>query len=303
MTITVAVQGVGRWLRSTLSAYVMIGALCTAAYAVQLTPCGEVTAPVCGGVCPAGQRCVPAFAEINIFVVEQDQVHQPPSPGSAPQGECQCIEAVCGGVTLEDGQGCCNGVPYAIGVQGCCNGTVQGVDEPCDCTDDLSASGCCSIFFDGGTQTIEYPPDVAACCQHSSTIAGVPVSVLSAYTLNAGVDCCGAAGAPALCGGTCQGSECAVTGCCTCGDCLITDGPFCAAADTELGCAAACFLGGLCFENPARFDNGVCSEAGTCQLTDPAEAPAVSHTGLFAAIGLLTLVAAGAFARRRMSPH
>jgi hypothetical protein len=48
-----------------------------------------------------------------------------------------------------------------------------------------------------------------------------------------------------------------VTGCCTCSDCELADEPFCVAADTELGCAAACFLQGICFENPARFDNGV----------------------------------------------
>jgi hypothetical protein len=294
----------GRWLCQVAFAALCVIVLSTAANAVQLSPCGEVTAPVCGGVCPSGQRCVPTFAVIDIFVVLNGQMSQPPSPGNAPpEEECQCIEALCGGVTLADGQGCCNGVPYQIGVQGCCDGQLQAVDAPCDCTDDLSASGCCSIVFDGQPQIIEYPPDIAACCQHSLTIAGFPATTLSVYTLNAGVDCCGAAGAPQLCGGTCEGSECAATGCCTCSDCLTTNEAFCAAADTELGCAAACFLEGLCFENPARFDNGVCSEAGNCRLTNPAEAPAVSNAGLFAAIGLLTLVAGGAFARRRMSPQ
>jgi hypothetical protein len=291
-----------RWLVGRAAwALVAFVALRSPASAVQLTACGETQAPECAGVCPEGQRCLPVLAEIFIVIVEGQDKSEPASKGNVPQAECACIEAVCGGVTLADGQGCCNGVPFTIGVQGCCNGTVQDVNEPCDCTDDLTEAGCCSIEFDGGSQIVEYSAHAAACCQHSLTVGGIPATSITAYTLNAGVDCCGAAGAPRVCGGTCEGSECATTGCCTCGDCDVADVPFCAAADTELGCAAACFLEGICFEDLARFENGVCSESGACQVTDPAQAPAVSHGGLFAAVGLLMLVAAGAFARRRLA--
>jgi hypothetical protein len=68
-----------------------------------------------------------------------------------------------------------------------------------------------------------------------------------------------------------------------------------------LGCAATCFLEGICFEDLARFDNAVCSRTGACQVTDPVLAPTISSTGLTAAIGVLLLVAAAALARRRLA--
>jgi hypothetical protein len=264
--------------------------------------CGESMAPQCGGACPAGQRCLPTFAEIFIVIVENEQVAQPASRGQAPQDECACFEALCAGVPLDDGQGCCNGVPFTIGVQGCCDGQIQDVGEPCDCTDDLAELGCCTIDFNGGSQSVLYDANGAACCQNSPSVGGVPATTLTAYTLNSGVDCCSSGGsASQTCGGPCQGSECAASGCCTCGECEGVDAPFCAVGDTELGCDTACFLGGVCFENLARFDNAVCSRTGACQVTDPAAAPTVSQTGMFAAIGILLLVAAGALARRRLA--
>jgi hypothetical protein len=176
--------------------------------------CGESGSPVCGGTCPSGTRCIDTenlqlAIVISILVAEEEGV----SPDS-----CQCVEVRCGGVPLENGQGCCNGIPFTIGVQGCCNGEIVPVDSECFCGSivdaqeqiqgppvDLRENGCCGLGF------VPLPPDSSAeqglfgptfnvveqgCCQRGSLdnnlLQNGPVVLgsESTYTFGTGLDCC-----------------------------------------------------------------------------------------------------------------
>jgi hypothetical protein len=161
--------------------------------------------------------------------------------GAAPAvgpPECECQEVLCGGTPLENGQSCCNGTPFTVGVQGCCRGIVVAAGATCDCPEpiDLATQSCC------GNGTLELPPVLAAqfaCCNRPGLAA--------AYSLNTHYDCCPESG-PDFCFARCESGACVTDDCCEC-DC----GP----------------QGSRCV--PPGSTLGFCGEDGNCisQFTDP----------------------------------
>ena len=249
-----------------------------ATYAVQPTPCGEATAPVCGGVCPAGQRCLPAFAEIVIFVVVNGQVSQPPSPG-ARRNRSASASKPSAAAWLRRWARMLQRRSLHDRRAGMLRRSLQSVDEPCDCTDDLSAYGCCSIVFDDEPQTIEYPPLIAACCQHPQRSGRRLGDHADRLHVERRRRLLRRRGRAALCGGTCEGSECAVTGCCTCDDC---ESPTCPSAplptpSSDAPPPASCRASASRIRRASTTVSAARREPA--QLTDPAEAPAVFSRG------------------------
>lgn len=156
----------GRAMWGVLASAAVVGALLTVVPAERgqagPTPilCGDATAPTCGGACPSGLRCVSlrsGFVKVEGTGPSPDTSAEPASQaGAAPAmgPDCECEEVLCGGVPLENGQSCCNGTPFTIGVQGCCRGVVVAANASCDCPGpiDLASQSCC------GNGTLELSP-------------------------------------------------------------------------------------------------------------------------------------------------
>jgi hypothetical protein len=267
-----------RW--EQLLAALAVSAVVHAAWGLNGLPeCGKAESPECNGECPPGLRCT----QMSRFIFEG--LREPAANASAngPQlgiepeePPCACLEVACGGVPLEDGQGCCNGE-----VTDLVNATVQ-----CPCSPE---------------------PARVACCENE----GPSGRSLAIYSYNLPIDCC--AGTP--CGGSCRGAECAGEDCCVCEPVDNPNAgppPACAAADSDVGCKVGCFFSpegigtfpvpgfGLANHSGVRIEGGTCGEEGC--IPPRAEAPAASSTGLalsvvcLAAIGALTLLR-----RRRQS--
>lgn len=177
-------------------------------------PCGESGAPVCGGTCPSGQRCtdtenLSVSIEVLILIAKEEGTTQP---------SCQCVEVLCGGAPLENGQGCCAGTPFTIGVQGCCNGEIVPVDSECICQDivgasdpaeavglpiDLRDTGCCTLganrratdsSTEEGLNAEGFNIVEGGCCQRQFADGNLMqdplVASQSTYTFGTGLDCC-----------------------------------------------------------------------------------------------------------------
>lgn len=302
--------------------------LCSGA-TCQPVPCGQSGSPVCGGTCPSGMRCIDTenlqvTISISVLLAEEE--------GTSPDS-CRCVEVNCGGVPLENGQGCCNGTPFTIGVEGCCNGEVVPVDSECFCGDisgaqqvqgvpiDLHERGCCGVgsilpptdsstesgFLDSSFSVVE-----EGCCQRTlldgnQTQDPLFVASESTYTFGTGLDCCpGGSIVPpedleldiqeALdLAGLCAGT-------CFDSECASQDCCRCEACTDDLG--DACIAAGsqstceslcttLACEGATYVANAMCSEDGSC-IPSAAAAPAASSTGLLAL--LAALLAVGGFA-------
>jgi hypothetical protein len=273
-------------------------------------PCGEATAPQCGGQCPLGQRCIAsagALTSIGIFAFAACGNAREPVRHEAQgaNGECECAEVRCGGAPLGQDQGCCNGRAFTLGTQGCCNGVLVDADTACECDGlsiDLAVTGCCG---EEDNEQIFYPA-LQTCCQQPVTTEGCSGNVSTTSTFNLGFECCPGpvASASQFCDGQCAGSECASSGCCQCTDCIV--GPQCAAGGPTLieGIPIACAVG--CFSEACNFSDldlvqhpgGICTESGSC-LATVAPVPAATHAGLVLAIGALVAASGLAFVRRR----
>ncbi len=274
-------------------------------------PCGEATAPQCGGQCPAGQRCVASpdtFSRIAVtlaLLCPDASVAPIQQESQAANGECECAEVRCGGVVLGQDQGCCNGRPFTLGLQGCCKGAIVDAGAPCECNEeaiDLAVAGCC------GEQGSEQPfdPALEACCQQPVAAGACSGHLSTISTFNLGFDCCAGpdASSSRFCDGQCAGSECAASGgCCQCEGCLA--GPQCVDAGAStvidgipIGCAVGCLAEScLDFENVTHLANSMCTEGGSCVPREPV--PAATPTSLVVAVGLLVAASGLAFARRR----
>lgn len=176
--------------------------------------CGDSTAPACAGSCPSGMRCVSlrdSFVSLNGTGPNAATKTSPATEAgvaSANGADCECQQVLCGGVALENGQSCCNGTAFTVGVQGCCKGVVVAANATCNCPDpiDLAAQSCCS------NGDLDLPPVAAgqsACCNRTALVA--------AYSLNTHYDCCPESG-PDFCFGRCEAGKCVSDDCCEC-DC------------------------------------------------------------------------------------
>jgi hypothetical protein len=236
-----------------------------------LPECGKADAPQCNGECPSGTRCTQVVDFEFILVRIFNESASGPQQGRNPEEPtCACLEVPCGGVPLEDGQACCNGV-------------VTNASEDCFCSDDENRYACCYNAVNGSQTDIHQ----------------------AAYTYNLPLDCC----AGTTCGGTCVGAECAASDCCVCEPFAGLPTPACAAADSDVGCVAACFFSpegvgsfpipelGIGNESGVRIENGTCGEEGCIPPT--ARAPAASSTGLAVSIVCLAAIGVLALLRRR----
>jgi MYXO-CTERM domain-containing protein len=247
-------------------------------------PCGgDPIAPECDGSCPDGLRCTQVENVTVVIVVTDGQNATAPSERAGSSNGCACLEVLCGGESLDLGQGCCNGVPFTIGEQGCCRGEVIGATETCDCPYpiDFPSEICCGPGFDS-TATVPssgLSASLFACCENAGSAAS--------YTLNSGVDCCPGSSST-LCLGKCEGSECTQNDCCQCSGCddegltctslgelPVAPAPGSSPAGAPLqdgsvqnfGCAVACSLAG-CDPSGARVPDASCGESG-CETHTP----------------------------------
>lgn len=236
--------------------------------------CGSAEAPACNGECPSGTRCTQTGG--FFFLLRRQFVNQTatgPEEGTNPEASCACLKVPCGGVPLEDGQACCNGV-------------VINASDECFCSNQPALVACCDNAVNGSQTDIQQ----------------------SFYSYNLPLDCC----AGTTCGGTCQGVECAASDCCVCEEYTEQDvgpPPACAAADSDPGCLAACFFSpegvglfglpefGVGNQSGVRIEGGTCGEEGCIPPT--ARAPATSSTGLVVSVACLAAIGALALLRRR----
>lgn len=303
----------------------------------QPVPCGESGSPVCGGTCPAGTRCIDTN-NLQLTIILLVATGTDEEQGATTS--CECVEVRCGGVPLENGQGCCNGTPFTIGLQGCCNGEIVPVDSECFCgslrlaqeqingpTIDLRERGCCELGFpvratdpptESGLFDTTFNVAEGGCCQRRLLGENFPedpfVATEATYTFGTGLDCCpdGPIALPeeldvnlqeALdLAGLCAGT-CFESECAT-QDCCRCEGCIEEIEGTCISAGSQSTCESLCStfgcEGVTYVANAMCTEDGSC-IPSATAAPAASSTGLVTL--LLALMAIGGFAivaRRRL---